>query len=194
MTIIMVVMLSVGLSSCGNNDDGDGASSGLKGWYTDLSKVAKQSDFEEINKAIDNNEVLSSYRYGGQIHYHYATRDEFIDSNGCYNDSKASFGRLRFSIFTPIEAIHIVDGNTLLDYNATLYEDGRGPGDAVYRLNAGRIFGNMTYYATPINRTYTILEDKLIVSNGDIYTIVDNGLIPDGSSRRWSKYDPNKRY
>lgn len=196
LTMTIVAMLSVGFVSCGDDDDDDGggSSSGLKGWYTNLNDVAKQSDFNIINEAIDNEEVLSSYRYGGQTHKHIASYDEFIDSDGCFNDFDASFGRLRFTISTPINAIRIVDDTTLLFYSAMLYVDGRGPGDAVYKLYAGRIFGNMTYYGTPTYYTYAKVENKLVVSNGDIYTVVDGGLIKDGSSSKWSKYDPNKRY
>ena len=197
LAIMMAAMVSLSLSSCGsddNNDDGGGLGSGLKGWYTNLSDVAKQSDFNVINEAIDNEEVLSSYRYGGQIHKHIASYDEFIDSDGAYNDSNASFGRLRFTISTPIYAIRIVDDTTLLFYSAGLYVDGKGSGDVVYKIYAGRIFGNMAYYGSPSYYTYAKVENKLVVSNGDIYTIVDGGLIKDGSSSRWSKYDPSKRY
>ena len=196
LAIIMVAMLSIGLSSCGDddNDDGGGLGSGLKGWYTNLNEVAKESDFNIINEAIDNEEVLSSYRYGGQIHKHIASYDEFIDSDGFYSDSDASFGRLRFTISTPINAIRIVDDTTLIFYVGWLYIDGKGSGDVVYKLYAGRIFGNMAYYGSPTYYTYAKVENKLVVSNGDIYTIVDGGLIKDGSSGRWSKYDPNKRY
>jgi len=190
--IMMVAMLSICLSSCGDDDDSAGMGSGLKGWYMNLSEVAKQSDFNIINEAIDNEEVLSSYRYGGQIHKHIASYDEFIDSDGAYSDSDASFGRLRFTISTPINAIRIVDDTTLLSYSAWLYIDGRGTGDIVYRFYAGRIFGNMAYYGTPSYYTYAKVDNKLIVSNGDIYTVVDGGLIKDGSSAKWSKYDPTK--
>lgn len=196
MTIMMAAIVCLSLSSCGGDDDdnGSGLESGLKGWYTNLSEVAKQSDFNVINEAIDNEEVLSSYRYGGQTHKHIASYDEFIDSDGAYHDSDASFGRLRFTISTPINAIRIVDDSTILFYSAWLYIDGRGLGDTVYKFDAGRIFGNMAYYGTPTYYTYAQVENKLVVSNGDIYTVVDGGLIKDGSSGKWSKYDPNKRY
>lgn len=194
--LMLVAMASFTLSSCGDDDDDDGGGlgSGLKGWYTDLSQVAKQSDFNVINEAINNGEVLSSYRYGGQVHKHIASYDEFIDSDGLYHDWDASFGRLRFTIQTPIVAIRIVDDQTLISYNPMLYIDGASNEDAVYRLYAGPIFGNMTYYGSGSYYTYAKVDNKIIVSNGDIYTVVDGGLIKDGSSGKWSKYDPTKRY
>lgn len=192
LVIMMVTVVCSGFSSCSGDDDGSGG--GLQGWYTDLSQVAKESDFNIINDAIANGEVLSSYRYGGQIHQHIASYSEFIDSDGSYNDSNASFGRLRFTIPYPISAIRIVDDTTILYYNAMLYIEGKGTGDLVYKFYAGSIFGNMAYYDTPTYYTYAIVENKIIISNGDIFTIVDGGLVKDGSSRRWSKYDPNQRY
>ena len=52
----------------------------------------------------------------------------------------------------------------------------------------------MTYYGTPSYYTYTRVDNKIIVSNGDIYTVANGGLIKDGGSSKWSKYDPSKVY
>lgn len=195
LVIMMTAMLSVGLLSCSSSDNGEGGmGSGLKGWYTNLSEVAKQSDFNKINEAIQNEEVLSSYNIGGYKYTYVASQDLFIDSNGMYDDSNAHFGYLRFSIQSCISAIRIIDDSTLLSYYAYLYEDGASSDDAVYSFYAGSIFGNMTYYGTPTYYTYAKVDNKIVVSNGDIYTIVDGGLVKDGSSGRWSKYDPTKRY
>lgn len=189
MSVVMVIMLSVGFVSCDGDDSGG---SSLRGWYTDLSYVATQSDFNVINAAINNHEVLSSYRYGGQTHTYVASRDLFINSDGMYNDVEPYLGRLRFSISNPINAIRIVDDSTLLFYVGWLYEDGKGDGDTVYRLYAGSIFGNMAYCGSPLYYSYIRTDNMIIVSNGDIYTIVDGGLVKNGSSSPWSKYDPNR--
>ncbi len=167
-------------------------SSGLKGWYTDLSYVARQSDFDKINSAINSHEVLSSYHYGGSDHTYVASRDLFIDRDGRFYDSDAYFGRLRFSIHACIEVIRIVDDQTLISYIGYLYETGASRDEAIYSLYAGPIFGNMTYYAPGSYYTYVKADNKLIVTNGDIYTITSEGLIKDGSSVRLSKYDPSK--
>ena len=85
-----------------------------------------------------------------------------------------------------------MDDNTLLFYVGYLYEDGSDAGEELYSFYAGSIFGQMTYYGTPSYYTYAKVDNKLIVSNGDIYTVTSNGLIKDGSSDLWSKYEPNK--
>lgn len=168
--------------------------SGLKGWYTDLSDLGKQSDFDKINTAIRNREVLSSYKYGGETHEYVASRDLFINSDGRYNDSDAYYGRLRFTAPTLINVIRILDEQTLVFYTGWLYEDGAyNAGEALYTFYAGSIFGDMTYYGTPTYYTYAKIDNKLIVSNGDIYTVTSSGLIKDGSSDLWSKYDPKKK-
>ena len=124
--IILFVLSCAAFVSCSDKDkdDDDSKEGGIKGWYTNLNLVAKQSDFNVINQAINNNEVLSSYKYGGVTHTYVASRNLFIDNDGRYSDSNAHFGRLRFSIQTPINVIRIVDDNSLLFYSGWLYEDG----------------------------------------------------------------------
>ena len=173
--------------------DNNGLGSGLQGWYTDLSKPAKTSDFNEINTAINNHELLMSYSYSNN---YYATYDLFIDDDyGNFYCSAAYFGRLRNSVNCIIWAIQIVDNSTLKIYSGVLYPEG-GTGtsgkESFYRLYAGSIFGNMAYYASPVNYTYVKSDNKIVVSNGDIYTVSDGTLIKDGSSTVLSKYDPSK--
>lgn len=196
MYVLLLGIIYMAAVSCSEKDKEDDNEQGgtLKGWYTNLSLVAKQSDFNKINQAINNNEELSSYKYGGVKHTYIASRDLFIDSNGMYHDTDAHFGRLRFSIQMTINVIRIMDDNTLLSYVGWLYQDGANSDEALYKFYAGSIFGNMTYYGTPTYYTYARVDKKLIVSNGDIYTIIEGQLIKDGSSTRLSKYDPSKRY
>lgn len=187
MLLLAVIMLYT--TSCKKE------SSGLQGWYTDLSQPAQQSDFNEINTAINNHELLSSYGSGNN---YYATYDLFIDDdNGNYYDGAAYFGRLRNAVNKAIWALQIVDESTLKIYSGVLYPEG-GYGtngmEAFYKLYAGSIFGNMAYYATPTYYTYVKSDNKIIITNGDIYTITGNSLIKDGSSILLSKYDPTKRY
>lgn len=190
--LLPIFALGLCVTSCG--DDEEAVNDGLRGWYTNLNAVAEKSDFDEINEAIYNGELLSSYKYGGERHDYIAFRSLFIDGDGHYNDTSAYFGRLRFSIQSFINVIHIIDSSTLLFYIAHLCEDGASSADAVYKLYAGPVFRYMTYYGTPSYYTYTRVDNKIIVSNGDIYTVANGGLIKDGGSSKWSKYDPSKVY
>lgn len=185
-------------SSC----ESDGLGKGLTGYYTDLSHAAKASDFDEINEAINNNELLYVFdHYRGEDDYYYATKELFLE-DGMWNDTEHHLGRFRFYLLDKGKAnmypvIHIIDKNTIAERGSScwLYLEGHGDGEPIYKFYAGPIFGNMEYVAhydwTYYTYTY-IATNKIAVSNGDIYTIVDGGLIKDGDSGVLSKYDPTK--
>ena len=184
-------------SSCEN----DGLEKGLTGYYTDLSAVAKASDFNEINKAINNNELLYVFDHAngmGPDEYFYATKNLFL-RDGMWWDCEHHHGRFRFYINNTLyPVIHIIDRNTIAVKGSScmLYLEGRGDGEPVYKFYAGPIFGNMEYVGGDWTYyTYAYIADnKIAVSNGDIYTIVNGGLIKDGSSSVLRKYDPTKLY
>lgn len=171
----------------------------LIGWYTDLSEVATTAGFERINQAIDNHERI--YTTGLSNNYdRYATRDLFFE-DGRWFSYKPYHGTCRFlpdpggNIF----AIHIIDKNTLIYYrNASLYDPDYVPASAeiVGKVYGGRNIGPLVYYdATGTSyQTYTKYDNKLVVSNGDVYTVTSSGLIKDGSSSLMSKYDPSKEF
>lgn len=190
------------LVSCGGDDDdsgGGGISSGggasISGiWYIDMSEIAKASDFTEIEKAIRNSEVLSSYTYGGEKHQYVASYNLFIMSSGMYNDSDAYFGRLRFSITPCVTAYRIVNSNTIMRYIGYLYVEQPNTsslGTPIYKFYAGAVFGNMAYYDnSPTTYTYIKSNNKLILSNGTILTESGNNLLLDGSSQKFTRYTP----
>ena len=77
-----------------------------------------------------------------------------------------------------------------------IYKEGWGDGEPLYKFYAGPIFGNMEYVghsSSWMYYTYTYVGlNKIVVSNGDIYTIADGGLIKEGTSVKLSKYNPTK--
>lgn len=188
---LLVCGLVCMFSSC--EGEGSGLGKGLVGYYTDLSLVAKTSDFDEINEAIRNNELLYTSEYTKEKYY--ATPELFMNEEGMWTDFDHHHGRFRFyikDILFPV--IHIVNDNTLKMQSPScfLYFEGYGNGEEVYKLYAGPIFGNMAYICYGWRTfTYTHLDtNKIIVSNGDIYTIVNGGIIKDGSSVILTKYNP----
>lgn len=192
MTLMMVV-----LSSCGSDSDVEkDASNSLIGWYINLKQVATTSDFDRINQAIKDHELLSSYYYDGERHNYYATRDFFFFSDGMWYSSAAHYGACRFLPENYwILVLRIIDNNTLEYLVGYLWDPAKVPNDGIIvgKVYAGKYIGNLVYVETdPLTYTYTRIDNKIVVSNGYIYTIVDGGLIEDGSSGKMSKYDPNK--
>lgn len=161
----------------------------LKGWYT-TTKISTSS-FNRINQAIDNHEELSRGFY--------ATRSAFFYSDGMWSSSHNDYGPCRF---LPADECYcyswqIIDSSTMIYYVGPLWDPNRVPaGDEIIgRVNAGKHFGELVYCCHPMSYyTYTRVDNKLFVSNGDIYTVTSSGLIKDGSSITWRKYDPSKPF
>lgn len=169
------------------------------GWYTDLTQVAKTSGFDRVNQAIANNERI--YTTGITDRYdRYATRDFFFNSKGYWSTYDSCYGTCRFlpEVGQVIHVLHIKDSNTLVYYyNCNLYDPAYVPSSAqtLGKVYAGKYIGDLIYYSTyTLTYTYTKIDNKIYVSNGDIYTITSSGLIKDGTSAILSKYDPSKSF
>ena len=199
--LLFTAMCCGGFISCSKSDDK--SSNGLIGWYRNDSRIATTSDFDRINQAIENHELLSSYKYGGERHDYYATRDLFFDEDGRWQSSDAYYGVCRFIPDDApwIQPMRIVNNNTLeYYYSADLWDPDYVPNDALIhgRVYAGEYIGDLVYYCEGIDpySTYTYIREgnKIIVTNGDIYTICEDGsLIKDGSSYKLNKYTPSKK-
>lgn len=172
-------------------------SNSLNGWYTDLTGVATTSGFDRINQAITNHECIYTTGYSHNYDY-YATPDLFFDSDGRWNSSDAHYGTCRFlpnGYF--INVYRVLNQNTIVYYYCWLWKPECIPGaeDIAGRVYAGPYFQTLVYYDTdPKYHTFTKSNNKLIVANGDIFTITDGGLIKEGDSRKLSKYNPEKSF
>ena len=179
-------------------DSNDGNFSSSNAWYTDLTQVAKTSGFDRVNQAIKNYECI--YTTGYSHNYDkYATRDVFFLDNGMWYSSSANYGTCRFmpEVGQQIFVVNIVNRDTMVYYYAWLYDPAKVPSSAqiLGTVNAGSQIGKLVYYDdSPRTYTYTRVNGKLYVSNGDIFTKTSSGLIKDGSSGVMSKYDPSKSF
>ena len=200
--LLFAAMCCGGFISCNKSDDEKSSSNGLIGWYADIDNIATTSDFDRVNQAIKDHELLADYRY---IDY-YATRDLFFREDGswCTTGPTGKYGvceGIPKSKFHWISPIRIVNNNTLEYYvSANLWDPDYVPNDALIhgRVYAGEYIGDLVYYCermeSPTTHTYIREGNKIIVSNGDIYTISDDGsLIKDGTSYKLKKYTPTKK-
>lgn len=190
--LVMALCTMNSFCSCSSDDDKNNPDSGIKGWYVDKSSLAKSSDFIKINSAINSGEILWQFRTTKVV----ATKSLFIQSDGAYTDSDATFGKLRFSVNNFITVYRIIDDNSIARYDGQLYEtnaSGSRGKEKLYTFNAGSIFGSLTYYGSPTYYTYVRTDNKIVTTNGDVFTITSTGgLIKDGTSTNLSKYNPNE--
>lgn len=162
----------------------------LKGWYTNL-EVSTRS-FDRINQAIDNHEQLSRGFY--------ATKSAFFDNNGMWSSSDNKYGTCRFlpeNRAFLYNGYQIIDRSTIIFYIAWLWDPNRVPAgyEVVGRVYAGKHFGELVYCSNQMSyHTYTKVDNKLCLTNGDIFTITSSGLVKDGTSTRFRKYNPSQRF
>lgn len=178
---VAAVFMALAFTACGGDEGKDepaGNSGGAsdEAWYT--SGFATAADFEEINVAIDNHELLSSSRY----HEVYAEVESFLSEDGGWNSFDWYLGRLcEAGPDGWSEVIHIVDDTKIEIYGLHLYKDTgttNSKGERrIYRFNAGRHFGKMAYYGSPSTYFYVKTGNKIAVSNGNIYALTAEGLI-----------------
>ena len=195
---LIIILISVNFIACSNDDNVDSPTTGagLKGWYISKNDGAKTADFNEINYAIEDNELL----YESKYNKYYANRDLFFYDNGMWNDNGWEHGRFRFSIDSQVCIIHIIDETSLVKYYANLFDSKSNTTnelETVYKIYAGPIFGDLDYCGNGKLYTYYQIDNKIVLpSEGDIYTIVNGGLLLEGDdySNLMEKYDPNQRY
>lgn len=173
----MAALIPLSFISCGENDsDNEGEKkNSLFGYYADLSDVPYQGDFMEYTELILNEE---------------ASRSDFFNDDGSfiprsYLKSDPLYNKYLGTV------VYVKDNNTVIYYYTDLHDHDKTTGmDVLYRFYAGTFWGNLFYCAEPTYYTYTQTDNKIFVSNGDIFTITSDGLIQDGSSTILEKYNP----
>ena len=167
---IIVAILSVSFTSCDKDDEESSKKNSLIGWYV--------VDDSPTMSALDRGKMSGTITSGKY------DRSDFFRSDGSFID-----GINGVSAVTYRRVIRIIDNTTLLYYDLTLYDDGAGKGDKLYTIYGGQVIGSLAYYAdSPSYYTYIQIGNKITLSTGTIYTIVDEGLIREGSSDIYKKY------
>lgn len=166
-------------------------------YYTDIDLSGTADDFATINNAIKNNILIYSTGYSHNFD-HYAAEMDYFFGNGMWTTSDSSYGKLRFlpSNGQNMSVIKFVDESSLVEFHGSLWDPDRVPKnyEIIGKIYTGEVFGTLLYCAEPYYYTYVKMGNKIIVSNGDLYTQTDSGLIKDGTSRPYIQYDPNKPF
>jgi hypothetical protein len=187
------------LSSCGD-DDSDSSESSLVGWYIQdnipSSKDLEITDPELIQRIKDDPEDKAN----------------IFDDNGlmCQFRKNENYDGWDGSSF-PTNVIHIVNSKQLEWYSDEYHHDyasrygcciwqqgSRGTigKTLLYKIDGG-ILGPLAYYGTATNYIYTRDGDMITFVDGKEtikILITSDGLIVNGVSGKFKKYDPSKTY
>lgn len=192
--LALILGFSLTLTSCGGNDDDpEGSNSNPSGGEWFCSGFASPADFRTVNQAIDDHELLSTYRYGGSTKKHYAERDAFFQEYGWYSTDQAYWGRLRFVPDNQTAQIwHITDHGTIENYLVMLYpvEDRIGP--TYHLVNAGNL-GKLAYTTNIQPTVYSYIKngDQYILNSGTVLIKSGNTLIKSGTSTSFKRFTPD---
>ena len=100
--------------------------------------------------------------------------------SGLWSASNGSYKGVSFLI-----VYNFINSNTVIDYS-TVSNSTRG-----WAAEIESIPGHSGWYYAPLsmkNYTYYILNNKIYITNGKIFTITDSGLLEDGSNKIYTKW------
>lgn len=110
MMFVLVLSTPISFSSCSSDDDdnGNGGTNsdwGKGTWYAKKSSInevkVSKTAFAEIEKAIDNHELLFTYKGHYSSAYnidYYADRSDFVSSDGSFSTYSNHKGRLEGTV------------------------------------------------------------------------------------------------
>ena len=184
LAIMMVAVLSVSLMSCGGDDDDEdsGGSSGIVGWYAN-SKDINGGIIEWIDM-VDGWQKESAEMFGNSYQgLSFNRQGELLIDGDVYNG--------RYDVY------NIVNSNTIVRYYGHVCQYGAPIASNetfLFKfehntLGTLALYGYQSFYYS-----YWIDEGKLYSTEPEIFTITSRGIIPDGSSDVYIKYDPENTY
>ena len=193
LTVLLVVVFSMCFTSCGDDDSGDGGSSGINGYYIEGS-LYTNTDFKNDNVwwNMQISKEAAEY-YGNTLTF------TLFDSNGHFFPRSSDGGYL----WLEYEPTFIrVDDNCIYSYSGiSLYQlgaSGTSGRELLYKFDAGE-YGTLGFYGLPdAIYVYTRDGNRLIMDVGDgkhtnTFVITDGGLVLSGGGS-YTKYNPNTTY
>ena len=154
-------------------------------WYTyEGNTFPDASDFREVDDAINNSTVIHYNQKTGKPSI-IASYSLFVDNNGRFTEEIYVYYNIPYRLWM----VHFINGNTLEKGWVYGGISSRAVGSTLYSVNAGKNLGTIKYCWQPSTYTYAQEGNKIITTDGDIYTISGDRLIPDGSTRAMVKYN-----
>lgn len=192
------LLLIMGLMSCSSDDDGSNTVAPDGHWYiyeTQAEINETQADIKQIADAILNGKVL---------YYDWQNKKE-VPVYGNYKDFVGSSGKFEYNwlhyengdycrrIHDYIHILQIKDEKTILEYDCSLYIVDETSKKPLIKWYSGTVFGEVCYAANSEPTVYSYIQiDNMItiLSTGEIYFIVEGGLMKEGSNRTLRKFVP----
>lgn len=186
LVVLCGMMMAISFGACGGDDDdgpnnggGNGnTSSGIKGWYI-------RQDMKGFWLDLVADEYTFEFNMQGEI----------IGVSHMWGEEQ----RQNFSGGSGQEVYYIPDDETFIKYEGGYYRENAPAAEGktlLYKFNYKNL-GTLGLYATyTYYYTYWIEGNKLYTTQDGwtVYTITPSGIIPDGGSFLFSKYDPDKVY
>ena len=188
---MMMLMILPLMTSCGGSDDDDnhdngggGDSNSAVGWYLEGGK----SDITTVLDFYTHDNCYWDVNSNGElVNYKYIFADKGLKSEFQFNFSTSNY---------TWDVLNIVNNNTIVRYRANVYSSKAGPMPGKTQLytfgyeGLGYLLSLYSYQSWYY--TYWIDDGKLYTSEPSIFTITSNGLIRDGSSKLYVKYNPEE--
>jgi len=185
--IIGVVLM---FQSCTKESSSDAPSSDIVYLQNiELNKMTQNAAcLKEIDQAISNHELL----YSKNGYNYYATVDLFVSSDGSMGCIGKKCGRFEGSLESSKTGYQILDDNTICYIDVSIFYDETITNKQYTKyktLYQGVNLKSVSYYIKRIYYTYVKQGNKIVTTTGTVFTLTSDGLIKDGTSIPYVKFD-----
>lgn len=203
---MMVLMGTVVFSSCGGDDDDNpGGGSNNKSWFIEVSQEelngvkADLTTYDPLSKRQEIVDEISQYGFTDPNKF----RSDYMNHNGVVDPGYCCwdyFKNFPYGNGNVGKAWHIVDKSTIeVYYNVCfMYGDSKNIARRLIHVGSWNYWGDI-YLAVhkddsePSIYSYVKSDNKIILSNGDIFHLYDNYVVEDGGSRKMMWFTPLDR-
>ena len=206
MVLMMSLMGTVVFSSCGDDDDNSGSGSNSKSWFITVSQEelngakAELTTYDPLSKRQEIVDELSAKKYN-EIKDPNLFRSDYLNSEGRISHNARYIGYYFEEVIRDGYVYHIVDKSTIECYYRVymMYGDSNNIHRRMLHVGSWNYWGDIYYaiekgnYSEPTIYSYVKIDNKIHLSNGDIFHLYDNYVVEDGDSRKMMWFTPVDR-
>ena len=212
MVLMMSLMGTVVLSSCGDDDDNSGGGSNNKSWFIEVTQeelsgvkadfttndpLSKRQEIVDELSRYDNNWITSPNLFKSD----YMNDEGRVKAEGYLYDYFKNVYNMAYWVNGVVGcAWHIVDNSTIEKYYgiSMMYGDSKNIARRLIHVGSWNYWGDIYLAvhkddAAPSIYTYVKVDNKLIVSDGTIIHLYDDYAVYDGNSDKMIRFTPVDR-